>query len=99
LTEGKSGTGVEHEAKRRGPDKQRSSTMLVISRRTNEEVKLYAGGELLATVQVVRVAGNVVRLGITALPNVDIRRAELETMAAQGRENCEEEEEHGAPVG
>lgn len=59
----------------------------MLSRKVHEEVKLYAGGELLATVQVVRVAGNVVRLGITALPEVDIRRAELE------------EEEHGAPVG
>lgn len=59
----------------------------MLSRKVNEELKLYSGGELIATVQIVRVAGNVVRLGITALPEIDIRRAELD------------DEEHGSPVG
>jgi carbon storage regulator CsrA len=48
--------------------------MLVLSRKMSEQIKI--GDDI--TITVIRVAGNRVRLGVTAPAEIAVRRAELE---------------------
>lgn len=51
--------------------------MLTLSRKLNEEVKIYSHGEQEITVKVVELQKGKVRLGITAEETVSIYRSEL----------------------
>lgn len=64
--------------------------MLVLSRKTGEEIKI--GGKI--TVSVTRIQGNRVYLGIDAPQEVEIRRSEVER-----RCECPSVENRGASVG
>jgi carbon storage regulator CsrA len=57
------------------PQKERSPPMLVLSRRQNEKIVF---PNLGISVQVIRVAGKVVRIGVEAPPNIRVLREELE---------------------
>jgi carbon storage regulator CsrA len=50
--------------------------MLVLSRKDGEQLILNIGGETV-TVEICKISGNRVKLGVLASPRVDIRRAEL----------------------
>ncbi len=50
--------------------------MLVLSRKDGEKLILNIRGEKV-TVEICRISGNRVKLGILASPRVDVRRAEL----------------------
>ncbi len=50
--------------------------MLVLSRRDGEQLILDIDGETI-TVEICKISGNRVKLGVLASPWVDIRRAEL----------------------
>ena len=50
--------------------------MLVLSRRDGEQLILNIGGETI-TVEMCKISGNRVKLGVLASPRVDVRRAEL----------------------
>ena len=50
--------------------------MLVLSRKDGEQIILNIGGETV-TVEICKISGNRVKLGVLASPRVDVRRAEL----------------------
>ncbi len=50
--------------------------MLVLSRKDGEQLILNIGGETV-TVEICKISGNRVKLGVLAPPRVDVRRAEL----------------------
>ena len=50
--------------------------MLVLSRKYGEQLILNIGGETV-TVEICKISGNRVKLGVLASPRVDVRRAEL----------------------
>ena len=50
--------------------------MLVLSRKDGEQIILNIGGETV-TVEICKISGNRVKLGILASPRVDVRRTEL----------------------
>jgi carbon storage regulator CsrA len=50
--------------------------MLVLSRHKDEDVRLERGGVVLATIKVVRISGDTVRLGLSADKDIDIHRPE-----------------------
>ena len=50
--------------------------MLVLSRKNGEQLILNIGGETI-TVEICKISGNRVKLGVLASPRVDVRRAEL----------------------
>ena len=52
--------------------------MLVLSRKPEEAIEFYRDGELLATVSLLKVRGDVARLGIEALKDIHVRRKELD---------------------
>jgi carbon storage regulator CsrA len=59
--------------------------MLVLSRKVFEEIVISGvDGRPLVTVTVARIAANKVRIGITAPPELNIRRAELPAREPEG---------------
>jgi carbon storage regulator CsrA len=56
----------------------KGSSMLVMTRRTDETIKVIQNGKVIAEIQIVQVKGSSVRVGITAGTDVRILRGELD---------------------
>lgn len=62
-----------------GMDSQRSDAMLVLTRKTDERILIAGGAEAGgATITVVRILGNKVRIGVEAGKDVPIHRHEVQ---------------------